>query len=104
MRPSVSTIDSLANEGKAWVKLSAPMIVSQSGASEYVDVALLVCGYLQLDPNRVVWGSDWQHLTMGMPPDDVAALHTFVRWCDADAGLQEKVFALNPARLYGFDA
>ncbi len=65
------------------------------------------------NPDRIVWGSDWPHpvgtpgtrdknaIEVGRPEDDGAALNRMARWI-GEAGLRQKLFADNAARLYQF--
>lgn len=99
--PAFATVGGLVRDGRAWVKLSAPMNVSAAGAP-YADVAAIARGYLAVDASRMVWGTDWPHPALAEKPDDTAAPGLLAHWCDDDASLLQEVLVRNPARLYGF--
>jgi predicted TIM-barrel fold metal-dependent hydrolase len=98
--PGFSTVAQLVREGRAWVKLSAPMNVSAE-ATPHADVAPMARGYLAAGARRMLWGTDWPHPSLTHKPDDAAALRQLLQWCD-DAATAEDVLVRNPARLYGF--
>lgn len=51
---------SLVRDGLLWVKLSAPYRVSEEGPL-YEDLRPLVRAYVDANPSRVLFGSDWPH-------------------------------------------
>lgn len=100
-------IADLVSAGKAWVKLSGPYIESLEGAPHYGDMQPLAARYLQLAPERMVWGSDWPHPTVrargGEAVDDASVLQTFLAWCGSacSADTAYRVLVGNPQALYG---
>jgi predicted TIM-barrel fold metal-dependent hydrolase len=94
------TILELAQTGRCWVKLSAPMRMS-AGEYPYADVMPFVHALVAAVPDRMVWATDWPHttLTKKMPNDgDLADL--LPQWIP-DAATRKRILADNPARLYG---
>ena len=53
-------------------------------------------------PSAVVWGTDFPHPMLKMPPDNVA-LVDLVPLIAQDPSVRQKLLVDNPARLYGFD-
>ena len=52
---------------------------------------------------RLVWGSDWPHVTeRANPPDTAMLLAMLQRWIPDDA-TRERVLVANAAELYGFE-
>lgn len=98
-------IADLVSAGKAWVKLSGPYIESLEGAPDYRDMQPLAARYVNLAPERMVWGSDWPHPSAqakgGAPIDDAAVLRTFLNWCGSSDTAQQ-ILVRNPQSLYGF--
>lgn len=47
-------------EGNLWIKLSAPYRCSNLGP-QYEDLRWIVRRFVDANPRRVVWGSDWPH-------------------------------------------
>ena len=55
-------------------------------------------------PDRLVWGSNWPHPNRYDPkdiPNDGDLVDAFCDWVPDEAA-RAKVFASNPAQLYGF--
>jgi len=108
----IEALLSLVGSGRAYVKLSAPYRLHASGAAAPEAVARLAASYVQANPERVLWGSDWPHTNR--EPDkkahDVSAYRdipasTLMQGIDAwlpTSALRERVLVENPARLYGF--
>lgn len=95
----------LLRDGRAWVKLSGGYIVSATHRADDAALDALARSYLQAAPHRVVWGSDWPHVTASAGrypmPDDAAQVDALARWCGDDDTLR-RVLVDNPAALYGF--
>ena len=95
------TILDLAQSGRCWVKLSAPMRMS-AGEYPYADVTPFVHALIAAAPQRMLWATDWPHttLTKTMPNDgDLADLLPL--WV-SDAGTRARISVDNPVRLYRF--
>jgi predicted TIM-barrel fold metal-dependent hydrolase len=72
--------------------------------SPHADLAGLVGALAEANPQRVLWGSDWPHTELHRGTPSAASLADLVHAWFPDAALRRQVCALNPARLYGFDA
>ncbi|MSR81710.1 MAG: hydrolase [Candidatus Latescibacteria bacterium] len=103
----------LVRAGKAYVKISAPYLVSTQ-APDYPDVASLAEALIAANPQRILWGSNWPHpdaskvsgrkTTDRAPPlkiDDGRVFNQFATW-EPDAAQRQLILVENPARLYGF--
>ena len=104
----------LLAEGKVWVKLSAPYRASP-GALPYADVEPIAREMMRLNPERLVWASDWPHTGGGAERkarpaaetepfrdiDDAGVLGIAAAWCGSDP-MRDRLFVTNPARLFGF--
>lgn len=101
---------SLVESGRAYVKLSAPYRCSN--APGYADLMPLARRFVQANPERMLWGSDWPHPQPGAarsaadisPPfvvDNAAVLQILHEAID-DAAAWRQLLVDNPERLYGF--
>jgi predicted TIM-barrel fold metal-dependent hydrolase len=56
---------------------------------------------VQSAPERLVWGSDWPHVTEAGKADDALLLDVLSDWAH-DGALRKRMLVDNPAELYGF--
>jgi predicted TIM-barrel fold metal-dependent hydrolase len=71
-------------------------------AAGYRDTTPLAQAWLQGAPERLVWGSDWPHVTESAhPPHTPALLDLLTDWAPSTAA-RHRVLVDNPAELYGF--
>jgi predicted TIM-barrel fold metal-dependent hydrolase len=103
---------SLVRSGRAYVKLSAPYRIQSSHTPNFDAVARIAARYLQANPERVLWGSDWPHTNreLGKTAHQLSAyrqvgptalLQGIHAWLPT-AALRKQVLVDNPARLYSF--
>ncbi|MBL8378177.1 MAG: amidohydrolase family protein [Burkholderiales bacterium] len=98
----------LLGSGRAWVKLSAAHRVS--AAADCADVADYARAFAAVNPERILWGSDWPHPGGGHghpaeiepfdPIDDAAALARLADWIGGKA--LDRALTENAQRLYDF--
>ena len=104
--PAHGRVLRLLERGRAWVKLSGGYLVSARNTVEDTALDALARSYLDANPERVVWGSDWPHASasagMQPMPDDARQLDRLADWTGG-ARLRQ-VLVHNPAALYGFPA
>ncbi|MES1924657.1 amidohydrolase family protein [Salinisphaera sp. T31B1] len=101
--PAFDLVRGLANDGHAWVKLSGPYLNRRPGAAGFDDARAVARAWVEAIANRLVWGSDWPHVTEGAEapaPETIAA--TLHDWCAGDPRLIETIAVHTPAALYGF--
>jgi D-galactarolactone isomerase len=100
--PGFRALMRLLDNGRTWIKLSAPYETSKVGPPFYDDVGRLAKVLVKAAPERMVWATNWPHPTPGVPkPDDAWMLDMLLDWVPDDA-TRHKVLVDNPARLYGF--
>jgi predicted TIM-barrel fold metal-dependent hydrolase len=112
-QPGFVDLLQLIKSGKAYVKISGAYRASDL-APYYGDVAPLARALIAVNPDRVVWGTDWPHpnsvTPAGQKPtevtpmlhiDDGRLLNQLPVWAP-DAAVRKKILVDNPARLYGF--
>jgi D-galactarolactone isomerase len=99
-----SVLTRLVDNGRTWVKLSAPYEVSKKGPPNYDDVGALAKALIKLAPDRMVWASNWPHPSVSkeQAPDDAVLLDTLLDWAPDDK-TRSRILADNPAKLYGFE-
>src|SRR5262249_40563601 len=59
--PAYAVVADLLGSGRAWVKLSGPYHFSDEGPPSYSDTLSLARSFLAINPDQLVWGSDWPH-------------------------------------------
>jgi len=100
--PAFAIIDRLLQRGRAWLKLSGPYLDSRSGeANRYGDVAPVAHAWVRSAPERLVWGSDWPHVTENGKADDRLLLDLLSEWT-GDETVRNRILVDNPAELYEF--
>ncbi len=101
--PGFAVLRRLVDNGRTWVKLSAPYEVSKSGPPNYDDVGALAKILARQAPERMVWATNWPHPMKhaGEKPDDSELLDMLLDWVP-DETARRKVLVDNPAQLYGF--
>jgi predicted TIM-barrel fold metal-dependent hydrolase len=107
-----SAVQGLVHSGRAYVKLSAPYRIQPFALEAPETVANIAQRYLQANPERVLWGSDWPHTNResGKSALEVSAYRRVGRdallgglhaWLPTEA-LRQRVLVNNPSQLYGF--
>jgi predicted TIM-barrel fold metal-dependent hydrolase len=110
-QPGFDKLLHLVKSGKAYVKISGAYRASIS-APDYPDVAPLARALIRVNPQRILWGSDWPHPATHSgrkanhvsPPllvDDGHLLNLLATWVP-DPALRHTILVDNPATLYGF--
>jgi D-galactarolactone isomerase len=101
--PSFKCLLRLLENGRTWVKLSAPYETSKKGPPLYPDVGALAKALVKAAPERCVWASNWPHPSVprAQCPDDADLLDLLLDWAP-DEKTRDKILADNPAKLYGF--
>lgn len=95
--PGFVALCELLQGDRIWVKLTAYRNLRD--ASDPNTGAPFQQRLCAVNPNQLVWGSDWPHLNLQPVPDTAALLAQFRLWC-ADAALERRILMDNPQRLY----
>ncbi|HEY4296876.1 MAG TPA: amidohydrolase family protein [Paraburkholderia sp.] len=102
--PAFAVVRRLAGSGRVWVKLSGPYLDSLVGLDgAYADTAASARAWVDALPERLVWGSDWPHVTETRKPDDASLFDLLGTWVEDDA-TRRRILVDNAASLYGFPA
>ena len=112
-QPGFADLLELIRSGSAYVKISGAYRSSTKGP-DYPDVAPFAKAFIEANPDRVLWGSDWPHPDSApypgrkpsdimplYPIDDGRLLNQLPVWAP-DSVIRKKILVDNPARLYGF--
>lgn len=98
--PGFELMCDLMLNGNLWVKLT-PYRPS-SRYPDYDDIRPFHEQLLRVNPNRLIWGSDWPHVNMERNvPDAGHLLDVFSDWT-RDTDLIKRILVDNPAKLYDF--
>jgi predicted TIM-barrel fold metal-dependent hydrolase len=103
--PAFKVICGLIEKGKGWVKLSGLYQDTKTGGPDYADTVKVGRAFVEVAPERMVWGSDWPHpniFSERQPwPDDARMLDQLAVQAP-DENIRHKILVSNPAQLYGF--
>jgi predicted TIM-barrel fold metal-dependent hydrolase len=99
--PSWDIVRGLIDRGSCWVKLAGAYLNTRVGGPAYPDAATIAQAYVRAAPDRLVWGSDWPHVTEGWHTDTVALLALLAEWAP-DETVRKRILVDNPRELYGF--
>jgi D-galactarolactone isomerase len=99
--PLFAMIRRLIDNGRTWVKLAAPYDATKIGPPTYADSSALARAYVQIAPERVVWGTNWPHPGEDPKPDDALLLDLLLNWAP-DERVRHRILVENPALLYDF--
>ncbi len=100
-QPGFRRLLALLREGerRCWVKLTG--VYRMSGAPGFADVAPMARALIEAAPDRVIWGSDYPHLSFTDKVDSVALWNLLGQWAP-DATTRRKVLVDNPQQLFKF--
>lgn len=101
--PGFVTLLRLLDTGRIYLKLAGAYEVSKAGPPLYGDVGALANAAIRHAPERMVWASNWPHVSVTELPDDAGLLDLLLDWAP-DEATRRLILVDNPGRLYGFDA
>jgi predicted TIM-barrel fold metal-dependent hydrolase len=112
-QPHFDVLLDLVQQGKVWVKLSAPQRISD--VTDCTDAGAIAKALIAANPDRMLWGSDWPHpgarpgvsrradrIEPFNPVNDGRALNRLAGWAGDETTLR-KILVDNPALLYDFN-
>ncbi len=86
-------------EGRCWVKLTGVYRISV--VPDFADAAPMAHALIAAAPDRVIWGSDYPHLSFADRVSSVALFNLLGRWAP-DAATRRKILVDNPQQLFKF--
>jgi 2-pyrone-4,6-dicarboxylate lactonase len=99
-QPGFRDLLKLCEGGRCWPKLTAPYRFAT--APDFADAAPLVRALAQAAQERLIWGSDYPHLSFADKVGSVQLFNLLGEWFPDDA-MRRRVLADNPQQLFGFD-
>lgn len=92
----------LIDSGKTWIKLSGPYLNTHQ-PPPWEDAAKTARAIADMAPERVVWGTDFPHVTEREKPNEQTLVNLITTWLPTSKA-QQLALVENPAELYGFSA
>jgi len=98
--PGFQALLDLVNYGDrlAYVKLTG--IYRMSKVPNFTDSDALAQALMKVAPDRLIWGSDYPHLSFG-ENSSVELFNLLARWTN-DEKVRKMILTDNPERLFGF--
>jgi predicted TIM-barrel fold metal-dependent hydrolase len=85
-----------------WVKLCSYYRLSDSGPPSYEDMAPYARAFVDICPDRLIWGTNWPHPHCPVAiPNDGDLFDILFGWI-GDEATRQKILVDNPAKLFGF--
>jgi predicted TIM-barrel fold metal-dependent hydrolase len=88
-----------ASEGRCWVKFTG--VYRMSVAPGFTDAAPMARAIIEAAPDRIIWGSDYPHLSFADKVGSVELFNLLGQWAP-DAAIRKKILVENPRQLFGF--
>jgi 2-pyrone-4,6-dicarboxylate lactonase len=86
-------------ERRCWVKLTG--VYRMSAAKGFVDVAPMARALIEAAPDRLIWGSDYPHLSFADKAGSIELWNLLGSWA-RDEATRRAILVDNPQRLFGF--
>jgi predicted TIM-barrel fold metal-dependent hydrolase len=67
----------------------------------FADAAPMARALIEAVPDRIIWGSDYPHLSFADKVGSVELFNLLAQWAP-DAATRKKILVDNPQRLFGF--
>jgi len=92
-------LDYLRGDDRCWVKFTGTYRMSV--APGFTDVAPMARALIEAVPDRIIWGSDYPHLSFADKVTSTELFNLLATWAP-DAAMRKKILVENPQRLFGF--
>jgi predicted TIM-barrel fold metal-dependent hydrolase len=86
--------------GRTWIKFTGTYRISQ--APGFIDVLPMARALIAAAPGRILWGSDYPHLSFADKVGSVALYNLLGDWAPGPE-IRRRILADNPAKLFGFE-
>jgi predicted TIM-barrel fold metal-dependent hydrolase len=84
---------------RCWVKFTG--VYRMSAAPGFTDAAPMARAIIEAAPDRIIWGSDYPHLSYADKVGSVELFNLLGQWAP-DAVMRKKILVENPHKLFGF--
>ena len=98
--PAFRVLCELIDRGNVWVKLSGPYLNTATG-EPWQDATALARALADYAPERMLWGSDFPHVTEKVKPEESILAEMIADWFPTEKS-RELALVKNPAEVYGF--
>jgi predicted TIM-barrel fold metal-dependent hydrolase len=88
-------------DGRCWVKLTG--VYRMATAPGFADAAPMAEALIAVAADRLIWGSDYPHLSFADRVSSIELFNLLGRWAP-DAATRQKILVDNPQQLYQFDS
>jgi len=88
----------LRSSDKCWVKFTGTYRMSVTPG--FTDAAPMARALIETVPDRIIWGSDYPHLSFADKVTSTGLFNLLGLW--ADGAVRKKILVDNPQRLFGF--
>jgi 2-pyrone-4,6-dicarboxylate lactonase len=86
-------------DGRAWVKLTGTYRMATG--PDFADAAPMARALIETAPDRLIWGSDYPHLSFADQVGSVQLFNLLADWAP-DEATRRRILVDNPAALFGF--
>ena len=86
-------------DGRMWIKLTGTYRMAMLPAM--ADAAPMARALIEVAPNRLIWGSDYPHLSFADRVGSMQLFNLLADWAPEDS-IRRQILVDNPAELYGF--
>lgn len=86
-------------EGRCWVKLTGVYRISL--APDFADAAPMARALIEAAADRIIWGSDYPHLSFAQRVGSTELFNLLGRWAP-DMATRQQILVDNPQRLFKF--
>ena len=98
--PAFRILCEFIDRGNVWVKLSGPYLNTSTG-EPWQDATALARALADYAPERMLWGSDFPHVTERTKPEESVLTEMIADWFPTEKA-RELALVKNPAEVYGF--
>jgi len=98
--PGFTSLRRLVADHGYWVKLSGAYRISDRFET-YENVSPFAQSLIADAPDRMLWGSDWPHVSQSRTPNTARLLNLLAAWAP-DSEIRHRILVTNPTCLYGF--
>ncbi|MEW6672544.1 MAG: amidohydrolase family protein [Thermodesulfobacteriota bacterium] len=100
-QPGFQDLLNLLREGRCWAKFTAVYRISKD-MPKFRDVVPFAQALIAAAPDRIIWGSDYPHLSFHDKVDSLELFNLLKVWAPDETN-RRKILVDNPQALFGFD-